>query len=135
MAQQITKQNSVVILTTSIKLGQQNGCFLLGEAAMLKKAIDYFNPEVTTKPTFDSQEDPEIISINALLQGVQKIQSSKNNPFSIEDSALLWDIIQFWVKSTGQVAAPEAASSSEEAPEEVEEDVPITVSKGKLKAV
>ena len=114
---EITRENSVVILSNSVRMGQKMGAFLLREVSLLKKAIDFFNPDVETKPDFGDKQDPEIVAINLLLQGVQKAQSHGGElAFSIDDAALLWDIIEFWMKEGGKGVAPKPVAAATPAP-------------------
>lgn len=79
------------------------GAYVLREVKLLKQAIDYFNPDVKEKPTFENSENPEIVAVNLLLQGVQKAQAHGGEfSFSIDDAALLWDIMEFWIKEGGK---------------------------------
>lgn len=99
----INKENSIVVLINSVRLGQKMGAYILREVKLLKQAIDYFNPDVKEKPTFDNAENPEIVAINLLLQGVQKAQAHGGEyAFSIDDAAFLWDIMEFWIKEGGK---------------------------------
>jgi hypothetical protein len=103
MSTQINKENSIAILINSVRMGQKMGAYLLKETKVLKQAIDYFNPDVTDKPTFESAENPEIVAVNLLLQGVQKAQNHGGEfAYSIDDAALLWDILEFWIKEGGR---------------------------------
>lgn len=150
MAQQLTKENSVTILSNSIDLAQKRGAFLLQEASLLKKAVDFFNKDVKTKPDFGGSENPEVVAINLLLQGVQKAQSHKDCPFNLNDAALLFDIFEFLVKDGGKDVAQnvnlggsKSSSSSsvaqltqlteEDEDEDDDEIRPITVSSNKGK--
>jgi hypothetical protein len=109
----LTKENSVQILINSVKLAQTKGCFLLQECALIKKAFDFFDKNVKEKPTFgESQEDPKVICCNLLLQSVQKANSSPNNPFSIEDAALLFQVFEFLAKEMGPEVTPKSNETS-----------------------
>jgi hypothetical protein len=99
----INKENSITVLINSVRLGQKMGSYVLRETKLLKQAIDYFNPDVKDKPTFEDSENPEIVAVNLLLQGVQKAQAHGGEfSFSIDDAALLWDIMEFWIKEGGK---------------------------------
>ena len=113
---QINKENSITVLTNSVRLGQKMGAYLMREAKLLKQAIDYFNPDVKDKPDFGgSTSDPEIVAINLLLQGVQKAQSHGGElAFSLDDAALLSDIMEWWVKMSNSDITKTAASASKE---------------------
>jgi hypothetical protein len=104
MSIQINKENSITVLANSIRLGQKMGAFLMREAKLLKQAIDYFNPEVKEKPEiFKDVENPEVVAVNLLLQGVQKAQSHGGElAYSLEDAAVLWDVMEFWIKEGGK---------------------------------
>lgn len=103
MSTSINKENSVAILVNSVRIGQKMGAYVLRETKLLKQAIDYFNPDVKDKPTFENSENPEIVAVNLLLQGVQKAQAHGGEfAYSIDDAALLWDIMEFWIKEGGK---------------------------------
>lgn len=109
----INKENSINVLLNSIRLAQKNGAYLLRESALLADAIDYFNPDVKEKPTFENSENPEVVAVNLLLQGVQKAQAHGGEfAYSIEDARLLWKITEFWVKEGGRAVTQNLASSS-----------------------
>ena len=108
----INKQNSVQIMINTVKAGQQKGAFLLNDCVAIKKAIDYFNPEVKTKPDFGATENAELVAVNILIQACQKVNSHSNNPLSLEDGAILFEIFQFWLKATDPSAADAAPPSS-----------------------
>jgi hypothetical protein len=118
MTTAITKENSIAILSNSVHMGQKMGAFLLKEASLLNKAIDYFKSDVKEKPDFGGVpvEQREIVAINLLVQGVQKAQSHGGEfAYSINDASLLWDIIEFLTKDTGKsVSKPNDASKSDE---------------------
>ena len=106
MSNTINKENSVIILSNSVRMGQKMGAYILRESNILKKAIDFFNPDVTEKPDFGGTQDPEIVAVNLLLQGVQKAQAhGGEHAYSIDDAALLWDIMEFWMKEGGKAVA------------------------------
>jgi len=103
MSTTINKENSIAVLINSVRLGQKMGAYVLREVKLLKQAIDYFNPDIKDKPTFENSENPEIVAVNLLLQGVQKAQAHGGEfSFSIDDAALLWDIMEFWIKEGGK---------------------------------
>jgi hypothetical protein len=138
----INKENSLNLLATSVRVGQKMGAYLLREASLLMDAIDYFNPDVTDKPTFEGtgSENPEIVAVNLLLQGVHKAQMHGGDmSYSLEDARLLWKITEFWVKELGKgvtqnmnlagsskpvdkKAASKAAASARKNEEEHEDD-------------
>ena len=145
----LNKENAVAVLINSVRLGQNNGAFLIQEVSLLKKAIDFFNKDVTEKPTFNSTENPEIVAINLLIQACQKVNTTSKNPLSIDDAALIFDCFEFFVKEYGSGAVANTESSKPSAKavastlqkhEEVEEEEEeprerlITV-KGKQRAV
>jgi len=154
MSTAINKENSIAVLINSVRFGQKMGAYALRETKLLKQAFDYFNPDIKEKPTFENSENPEIVAVNLLLQGVQKAQAHGGEfAYSIDDAALLWDIMEFWIKEGGKdvtknvnvapqkekKSAKQAASSvrsiskmdeKEVEEEESEDDTPtITVSK------
>lgn len=99
----INKENSINVLINSVRLAQKNGSYLLRESALLADAIDYFNPDLKEKPTFENSENPEIVAVNLLLQGVQKGQAHGGDfSYSLEDARLLWKIMEFWIKEGGK---------------------------------
>lgn len=106
MSTPITKENSITVLINSVRLGQRMGAYLLKEVSFLKKAIDYFDVNVKEENKPDLGENPEIVAVNLLLQGVQKAQQHGGEfSYSIDDAALLWDILEFWVKEGGKAVA------------------------------
>lgn len=150
----INKENSIKLLTQYIDLAQQKGAFLLQEASVLKKAVDFFNPDVKKKPSFgEVGQDPEIIAITLLLRGVQRGQAH-GNAYNLADAAMIWDITEFWIKEGGKAvsegvnidkkAKKDESSSSNSRKAQVEKDddedddedevTPITVNKGKGRA-
>jgi hypothetical protein len=99
---ELTKESSISILIRSVEIAQTKGCFLLQEASLLKKAIDSFDKNAKTKPDFGTTEDPEIVAINLLLQGVQKAQNYKECPFSLGDASILYDTFKFLSENVGK---------------------------------
>ena len=111
----INKENSINVLTNSIRLGQKNAAYLLRESALLADAIDYFNPDVKEKPTFENSENPEVVAVNLLLQGVQKAQARGGEfSYSVEDARLLWKITEFWMKEGGRAVTQNLSGSSQQ---------------------
>lgn len=103
MSTAINKENSIAVLVNSVRFGQKMGAYALRETKLLKQAFDYFNPDVKDKPTFENSENPEIVAVNLLLQAVQKAQAHGGEfAYSIDDAALLWDIMEFWIKEGGK---------------------------------
>lgn len=101
----MNKDQAISLLCNSVELAQKKGAFLLQEASLLKKAVDYFNKDAKSKPDFGSQENPEIVAINLLLQGVQKAQAHRECPFNLNDAALLFEVFEFLVKDSGKDVA------------------------------
>ena len=144
----MNKEKAIAILITSVEAAQRKGTFLLSEASVLKKAVDYFNSDVKEKSDFGSQE-PETVALNLLLQGVQKAQNYKECPYNLTDAAILYDVVDFLVKDGGKdlsknvnmastspkkekkVSKPvvKVESSESESDEESSEIRPISVSK------
>jgi hypothetical protein len=118
----LTKENAISILINSVRIGQTKGAFLLKEASLLKKAIDFFNPEVKTKPDFGSSDDPEIVAINVLVQGVQKAQAH-GNAYSLDDAAVLWSVLEFLVKEVGSEVASDKKGKGPEKSEDSDDDL------------
>lgn len=113
----ITKETSIPVLINSVRFGQKMGAYALREAKLLKQAIDYFNPDIKDKPTFEGVSNAEFAAVNLLLQGVQKAQAHGGDfAYSFDDAALLWDITEFWIKEGGNAVAQNVnvASSSKE---------------------
>lgn len=109
----INKENSINVLANSVRLAQKNGAFNLRDAALLADAIDFLNPEVKEKPKFDSPEDPEIVAVNMLLQGVQKGQAHSGEwSYGLDDARLLYKIIEFWMKELGRGVTQNVTMSS-----------------------
>lgn len=109
----INKENSINVLVNSVRLGQKMGAFLLRESALLADAIDYFNPDIKDKPTFENSENPEVVAVNLLLQGVQKAQAHGGEfSYGMDDARLLWKIMEFWVKESGKAVTQNLASGS-----------------------
>jgi cytochrome c biogenesis protein ResB len=153
-----TKESSVAILSNSVKMANSKGVFSLPEAAVIKKAVDYFNKDVKEKSKFnkdDSSENTELVAVNLLIQGVQKAQLHVNNPYSLDDAAILVETFEFLQKEYGSAVAPtatpekkdskksaksllekKAEKESEDEEEDDEDDIrPIKVStKGKERA-
>lgn len=101
----LTKEKTIQILNNSLERGRLMGAFSLKDSHAIKQARDYFNPDVKDKPTFDRAENPEIAAINIFLQAVQKAQQHGGEfAYTFEDSALLWEIVEFWIKESGQSA-------------------------------
>lgn len=101
---QINKESSIVALTNSVRMGQRMGAFLIREASLLLDAINYFNDDIKEKAEiFSNTEEPEIVAINLLLQGVQKAQAhGGEHAYSLEDAAYLWKVIDFWIQKGGK---------------------------------
>ena len=119
MTSNINRENSIAILSNSVRMGQKMGAFLLREVSLLKKAIDQFNPDVKDKPDFGGSQDPDIVAVNLLLQGVQKAQAHGGEfSYSIDDAALLWDIMEFWMKEGGKAVAQNVNVSSSKSDKE-----------------
>lgn len=109
----ITKEYSITVLVNSVRFGQRMGAYALREAKLLKQAIDYFNPDIKEKPTFDGVSNPELAAVNLLLQGVQKAQAHGGEfAYSFDDAALLWDITEFWLKEGGNAVAQNVNTAS-----------------------
>lgn len=102
---QMNKEQAIYILSNSVELAQKKGTFLLQEASLLKKAVDFFNKDVKEKPDFGSSETPDIVATNLLLQGVQKAQSHRECPYNLHDAALLFEVFEFLVKNSGKDVA------------------------------
>jgi hypothetical protein len=91
---QLTKENAPLILSNFIGLANLKGAFLLRESHLLKKAIDYVNPEVKTKPTFTENDvNPRITALRLLVQGAHKAQ--QQGSFRIDDSSFLYTVCEF----------------------------------------
>jgi hypothetical protein len=114
----ITKENSIPILINAVNSGQRMGAYLLKDTKALQQAIDYFDPDVTEKP-FSNSENPEVVAVNVLFQGIHKAQDRGGaHAYSIRDAALLYDILEFWVKEVGRavtqnVRIPSSSQSSQ----------------------
>ena len=103
MASEINRENSIAVLVNSVNVGQKMGAYQLREAKLLHKAVQYFNPEVKTKPDFEGSANPEITAINLLLQGVQKAQLHGGDmAFSLDDAALISDVVDWLLKEYGK---------------------------------
>jgi hypothetical protein len=102
----LTKESCITILSNSVELAQKRGTYLLQEASLLTKAVDFFKKEDGEKPDFGgSKENPEIVAINLLLQGVTKAQNHRECPFNLHDAALLFDVYEFLVQNSGKDVA------------------------------
>jgi hypothetical protein len=108
----LTKESCITILSNSVEIAQKRGTYLLQEASLLKKAVDFFNKELKEKPDFGSTENPEIVAINLLLQGVTKAQTHRECPFNLHDAALLFDVYEFLVKDSGKDVAQNVSLGS-----------------------
>lgn len=134
MTTTLTRENTANVLIAMVKAGQKTGAFLLQETVLLKKACDYFIKD--QKP--DMGENPEITAVNLLLQACQKINGSPNNPFTLEDASLIYEIFEFWEKEVKKPTAKTAGSLGgveevvdEEEEEEEEAEKPSTKSSQK----
>lgn len=79
--------NSIQILAQYIEVAQQKGSFLLNEAELLKRCIDFL---------INNVPDNEInsnIAKNVLIQGVNKGQ--KNGSYTLNDASLLSKVVQY----------------------------------------
>jgi len=97
--------NSIQILAQYIEVAQQKGAFLLGEAELLKRAIDFLINKV---PDNEITSD---VAKNLLIQGVTKGQ--KSGSYTLNDASLLSKVVQFVGNTLPQV--PQEQSSSQQA--------------------
>jgi len=132
---QLTKDNAPIVLRHFIELANTKGAFLLRESHLLKKAIDYVNPEVKTKPTFtDNDTNPRSTALRLLIQGAHKAQ--QQGSFRIEDSSFLYSVCEL-VEKELEASDKEAvdgvkADGAKRVDEDGDEDAdvrPITVTK------
>ncbi|KAJ3079192.1 hypothetical protein HK102_003967 [Quaeritorhiza haematococci] len=106
----LTKENAIAFLVQYVEAAQQKGAYTLREASLLKKATDYFRPEVADKSKLfgDRPEgDQESIACSLLLQAVQVGQSK--GAYNLTDASVLHDIVTFVEKAfepTQQPAQP-----------------------------
>lgn len=111
---ELNSENSIVLLTRFIEVAQQKGAYQLREASILKKAVDYFNPDIKTKPVFrEGDTNPELTAKSLLLQGAQVGQAKGSYP--LDDAALLYDIVELVSKDL-QSAAPASLADDESEP-------------------
>lgn len=108
----LTKESCITILSNSVELAQKRGTYLLQEASLLTKAVDFFKKEDGEKPDFGGSTEPEIVAINLLLQGVTKAQNHRECPFNLHDAALLFDVYEFLVQNSGKDVAKNVGSSA-----------------------
>jgi len=133
---QLTKDNAPLILRHFIELANTKGAYLLRESHLLKKAIDYINPDVKSKPSFtENDANPRSTALRLLVQGAHKAQ--QQGSFRIEDSSFLYtvcEMVEKELESSDQEVVQKqtkGASPENDAQEEDDEiDVrPITVTK------
>jgi hypothetical protein len=94
-------QNSVQILAQYIELAQSKGAFLLPEAELLKRAMDFL---------LNNVPDTEITDVTGrqlLIQGIHKGQ--RHGAYTLNDAALLHKVVQF---VTNMMSTPQAPSST-----------------------
>jgi len=125
----LNSENSIVLLTRFIEVAQQKGAYQLREASILKKAVDYFNPDIKTKPVFrEGDPNPELTAKSLLLQGAQVGQAKGSYP--LDDAALLFDIVELVSKDL-QGAAPSSRIDDEEHDHKAPPGITATSLKGK----
>lgn len=109
------RKQRIAILINSVEAGQRMGAYLLREASLLKKAKDYFNEDLPAdkKSTFDGADNPEMVAVNLLLQGVAKAQAHGGpNAYSLDDADYLWEITQEFMKEMGKAVAQNVGGPS-----------------------
>lgn len=100
-------KNSVVLLTQYIEFAQQKGAFVLAEAELLKRTIDYLVNNVPDK------ELNEQLAKQILIQAANKGQRA--GAYTLNDAALLHKVVQF-VSNSLQAPGPEQVSTPTPAP-------------------
>ncbi len=147
----LTRENTIAMLIQAVRNAHKMGAFALREMPTIKKAIDYLDPDVKEKPTFENNpENPEVAAVHLLLQCVQRGQAhGGDRAYSIEDAALLWEITEFWLKEIGNEGTDKKSGKStksstvqhdddhDDEDDDAEIDSkyrPITMSKGKSRA-
>ena len=112
---QLTKENAPLVLRHFIETANLKGAFQLRESYLLKKAIDYINPEVKTKPTIvENDANPRGTALRLLIQGVHKAQ--QQGTFRIDDSYILYTVCELLDKEL------ESADKEADAHKEVKKD-------------
>ncbi|KAJ3086985.1 hypothetical protein HK102_012042 [Quaeritorhiza haematococci] len=96
----LTKDNAIGFLVQYVEAAQQKGAFTLREASLLKKATDYYRPEVTDKSKLFAdrpEENQESIARSLLLQAVQVGQAK--GAYTLADASTLHEIVTFVEKT------------------------------------
>ena len=114
----LDNQNSVRILSQYVELAQQKGAYLLNEAEILKRAIDFL---INNVPDHEVNEN---LAKNLLIQGVNKGQ--KEGCYTLNDASLLCKVVQF-VGTSLQNAASQPPQPPPSQQETVQETIQETV--------
>jgi len=99
--------NSIQILAQYIEHAQQKGAYLLSEAEILKRAVEFLLNNVPDNELNDSN------SKNLLVQGIHKGQ--RHGAYTLNDAALLSKVVNFVVASSQQLQEnPTVLNTSEQ---------------------
>jgi hypothetical protein len=98
----INKENAPAMLKTFVEIANLKGAYLLREANLLNKAIDYVSPEVKAKPSFtENDTNPRATALRLLVQGAHKAQDK--GCFQIKDSAVLYEVCELVTKELEEI--------------------------------
>lgn len=91
------------MLKTFVEIANLKGAYLLREANLLNKAIDYVSPEVKAKPSFtENDANPRATALRLLVQGAHKAQDK--GCFQIKDSAVLYEVCELVTKELEEIS-------------------------------
>lgn len=97
--------NSIQILAQYIEHAQQKGAYLLSEAEILKRAVEFLLNNVP------DNELNDINSKNLLIQGIHKGQ--RHGAYTLNDAALLSKVVNFVASSQQLQQNPTVPNASE----------------------
>lgn len=91
--QKLSEDETIRSLITWVDVAFKNGAFGLGFAKILKKAKDFFDPAVKTKPSFSEDDaNPERTALNVIVQAVNG--ACRNGAYTLEEAAAIVDLIE-----------------------------------------
>ena len=91
----MSRDQRIQFLIKLVENAQKQGAFLLRESSLLKKAKDYFNPDVKDedKPTFtEDDKDPELIAQDLLMQAVEV--GNRKGAYGLEEAAMAYELVE-----------------------------------------
>lgn len=114
----MSRDQRVQLLIKLVESAQKQGAFLLRESSLLKKAKDYFNPDLKDeeKPSFtEDDKDPELIAQDLLMQAVEV--GNRKGAYGLEEAAMAYELVEHLRQEIIKSRQSEASSASASAPQ------------------